>query len=577
MPAMPDPRDPVDSAPMSDRVVIRRALVSVYDKTGLEPLVRALHGAGVEIVSTGSTAATIEGLGLPVTSVEQVTEFAEMLDGRVKTLHPRIHAGLLADQDDAGHMAALEASASLRSSSWCRTSTRSAQTVASGPRRGCVEQIDIGGPAMVRSSAKNHASVASWWIRPPTPTSSKRSGPAGSRLAQRQRLALAAFRHTADYDMAVAGWLGSAVAPDDVVDDTATGFPGWIAQSFERAGVLRYGENPHQRAALYVTPGTDLGIAHAEQLPARRCLQQLHRRGRRLAGGSRLRRALRSDHQARQPVRHRARFRHRGGAPQGARLRSGERLRGVVAANRPVSTAMADQLADVFTEVVVAPGFDDGVVEAPRPQEEPAAASGPADGLGHGPTSSVRGAARAECRPDRHAGDAPANWTLATGAPADPRRCATSASPGAPSARSSRTPSCWPRTRPASAWGWGRSTGSIAARLAVDRAGDRAAGAVAASDAFFPFPDGLEILLAAGVRAVVQPADLYVTSWRRTRRRPSARRCTSPAPGISPIDVAEVVDESFEGADLRGRTFEDTDFVRCRFDEAALEDAAAPP
>ena len=225
---------------MTDRVVIRRALVSVYDKTGLEPLMRALHGAGVEIVSTGGTAATIERLGIPVTPVEQVTEFAEMLDGRVKTLHPRIHAGLLADQGDAGHMAAIDAVGIAPFQLLVSNLYPFVQTVASGATAAeTIEQIDIGGPAMVRSSAKNHASVAVV-VDPgtyPEVIDAVRSG--GFTLAQRQRLALAAFRHTADYDMAVAGWLGAAVTPDDVVEDAATGFPGWIAQSFERAALLR--------------------------------------------------------------------------------------------------------------------------------------------------------------------------------------------------------------------------------------------------------------------------------------------------------------------------------------------------
>jgi phosphoribosylaminoimidazolecarboxamide formyltransferase/IMP cyclohydrolase len=507
MPAMPDPRDPVDSAPMSDRVVIRRALVSVYDKTGLEPLVRALHGAGVEIVSTGSTAATIEGLGLPVTSVEQVTEFAEMLDGRVKTLHPRIHAGLLADQDDAGHMAALEALGIPPFQLLVSNLYPFAQTVASGATAaGAVEQIDIGGPAMVRSSAKNHASVAVV-VDPasyPDVIEAIRSG--GFTLVQRQRLALAAFRHTADYDMAVAGWLGSAVAPDDVVDDTATGFPGWIAQSFERAGVLRYGENPHQRAALYVTPGTDLGIAHAEQLAGKEMSYNNY---------TDADAAWRAVHDFVEPCVAIIKHANPCGIALGSDIAEAHRkahacdpvsaFGGVVAANRPVSTAMADQLADVFTEVVVAPGFDDGVVEAlARKKNLRLLLARPTDSAtDQRPVSGgllVQSADRIDTP-----GDAPANWTLATGAPADPAtlrdlRFAWRA------VRAVKSNAILLATDEASVGvGMGQVNRVDAARLAVDRAGDRAAGAVAASDAFFPFPDGLEILLAAGVRAVVQP------------------------------------------------------------------------
>jgi phosphoribosylaminoimidazolecarboxamide formyltransferase / IMP cyclohydrolase len=491
---------------VTDRVVIRRALVSVYDKTGLEPLVRTLHSAGVEIVSTGSTAAAIERLGIPVTTVEQVTEFPEMLDGRVKTLHPRVHAGLLADQDDAEHMAALDALGIAPFQLLVSNLYPFAQTVAAGVTVAeTIEQIDIGGPAMVRASAKNHASVAVV-VDPgsyPDVIEAVRSG--GFTLAQRQRLALAAFRHTAGYDMAVAGWLGSAVAPDDVVDDTA-GFPGWIAQSFERAAVLRYGENPHQRAALYVTPGTDLGIAHAEQLAgkemsynnytdadaawravhdfAEACVAIIkHANPCGIAVGSDVAEAHRKAH-ACDPV---------------------SAFGGVVAANRPVSKTMADQLADIFTEVVVAPAFDDGVVEAfARKKNLRLLRARPTDAVTEQRPVSGGLLVQSTDRIDMP-GDDPANWTLATGAPADPAtlrdlRFAWRA------VRAVKSNAILLAADEASVGvGMGQVNRVDAARLAVDRAGDRAAGAVAASDAFFPFPDGLEILLAAGVRAVVQP------------------------------------------------------------------------
>ena len=492
---------------MTDRVVIRRALVSVYDKTGLEPLMRALHGAGVEIVSTGGTAATIERLGIPVTPVEQVTEFAEMLDGRVKTLHPRIHAGLLADQGDAGHMAAIDAVGIAPFQLLVSNLYPFVQTVASGATAAeTIEQIDIGGPAMVRSSAKNHASVAVV-VDPgtyPEVIDAVRSG--GFTLAQRQRLALAAFRHTADYDMAVAGWLGAAVTPDDVVEDAATGFPGWIAQSFERAAVLRYGENPHQRGALYVDPGTDLGIAHAEQLAGKEMSYNNY---------TDADAAWRAVHDFAQPCVAIIKHANPCGIAVGSDIAEAHRkahdgdpvsaFGAVVAANRPVTMAMADQLADIFTEVVVAPNFDDGVVEAfarkknlrlllARPRGSATEQRPVSGGL------LVQSADLIDAP-----GDDPANWTLATGASAD---AATLRDLGFAwrAVRAVKSNAVLLAVDEASVGvGMGQVNRVDAARLAVDRAGDRAAGAVAASDAFFPFPDGLEILLAAGVRAVVQP------------------------------------------------------------------------
>jgi phosphoribosylaminoimidazolecarboxamide formyltransferase/IMP cyclohydrolase len=491
---------------VTDRVVIRRALISVFDKTGLEPLVRALHGAGVEIVSTGSTAATIERLGIPVTTVEQVTEFAEMLDGRVKTLHPRIHAGLLADQHDPGHLAALDVLGIAPFQLLVSNLYPFAQTAASAATAAeTIEQIDIGGPAMVRASAKNHGSVAvvvdtgSY----PDVIQAVRSG--GFTLAQRQRLALAAFRHTADYDMAVAGWLGSAVAPDDV-DDTATGFPGWIAQSYERAAVLRYGENPHQRAALYVAPGTDLGIAHAEQLAGKEMSYNNY---------TDADAAWRAVHDFAEPCVAIIKHANPCGIAVGSDVAEAHRkahscdpvsaFGGVVATNRAVSVAMADQLADIFTEVVVAPGFEDGVVEAfARKKNVRLLLARPTDSsTEQRPVSGgllVQSADRIDTP-----GDDPVNWTLATGAPADSAtlrdlRFAWRA------VRAVKSNAILLAADEASVGvGMGQVNRVDAARLAVDRAGDRAARAVAASDAFFPFPDGVEILLAAGVHAIVQP------------------------------------------------------------------------
>src|SRR5215218_4922113 len=232
---------------MSDagRRPIRRVLMSVYDKTDLVPTAQALAAAGAEIVSTGSTARVIAEAGLPVTPVEQVTGFPECLDGRVKTLHPAVHAGILADRRKAEHVAQLDELGIAPFDLVVVNLYPFTETVASGASPDeCVEQIDIGGPAMVRAAAKNHPSVAV--VVDPARYGDVLTAVAagGFTLAERQSLAAGAFRHTASYDIAVASWMGNVLAPDD----DGSGFPGWVGATWQRADVLRYGENPHQRA-----------------------------------------------------------------------------------------------------------------------------------------------------------------------------------------------------------------------------------------------------------------------------------------------------------------------------------------
>ena len=253
-----------DVAPDAEgRLEIRRALLSVYDKGGLEDLAQELYAAGVEIVSTGSTAARIAALGIPVTEVATLTGFPECLDGRVKTLHPRVHAGILADLRLDQHRQEL---ADLEIEPFQLVVSNLypfAATVASGASADeSIEQIDIGGPAMVRAAAKNHSSVAIVTSpdRYAAVVSAVRAG--GFTMAERRALAVEAFRHTATYDVAVASWMGSFLAPDD----EGSGFPGWVGGVWQRAEVLRYGENPHQRAALYVAEPASGGLARAEQL-----------------------------------------------------------------------------------------------------------------------------------------------------------------------------------------------------------------------------------------------------------------------------------------------------------------------
>ena len=491
-----------------ERTPVRRALVSVSDKTGLVELAAALHSAGVQLVSTGSTAARIAEAGIPVSAVEEVTGFPECLDGRVKTLHPGVHAGLLADRRRSDHVAALRQLGIAPFDLLIVNLYPFAATVASGSdTEECVEQIDIGGPAMVRAAAKNHASVAvvvdpgryDWLVE------RVRSG--GFTLVERQALAVAAFRHTASYDIAVASWMGATLAPE--AGDAEEGFPSWLATSWQRADVLRYGENPHQRAALYLTDGARGGLASAQQLHGKQMSFNNY-----VDADAAVRAAY--DHGA--PcvaiVKH--------ANPCGIAVSGVDDIAdahakahacdpvsafgGVIAANRPVTVAMAEQIAEVFTEVVVAPGYTDGAVDVLARKKnvrllvigEPARGGVELRPLTGGVLVQDRDALDA-------AGDDPANWTLACGDPADTDTLADLAFAWRACRAVKSNAIVVARGRATVGVGMGQVNRVDAARLAVTRAGDRCAGAVAASDAFFPFPDGLQVLLDAGVRAVAQP------------------------------------------------------------------------
>src|SRR5271165_7458290 len=345
------------------KVAIRRALISVYDKTGLAELATGLQAAGVQIVSTGTTAATIAAAGVPVTAVEEVTGFPECLDGRVKTLHPAVHAGLLASMASASHREQLRDLGIEPFELLVSNLYPFEQTVASGASPAeCVEQIDIGGPAMVRAAAKNHASVAV--ITSPADYTAVLVALAGGgfTLEQRRRLAAQAYAHTAGYDAAVSTWFASVYAPDDIAAET--GWPDVTAAVWTRRDVLRYGENPHQRAALYGAGASGAGIAAARVLhgkamsynnyvdadAARRaafgfsepCVAIMkHANPCGIALGADLAEAHRKAH-ACDPV---------------------SAFGGVIAANGTVTRAMAAQIADIFTEVIIAPDFEPAALE----------------------------------------------------------------------------------------------------------------------------------------------------------------------------------------------------------------------
>lgn len=481
-------------------MTMRRALISVYDKTGVEALAKALHGAGIGIVSTGSTAAAIAAAGVPVTQVADVTGFPEILDGRVKTLHPAVHGGILADRRKPDHQRTLDEHGIVGIDLVVVNLYPFTQTVASGAgTEECIEQIDIGGPAMVRAAAKNHANTAVV-VSPadyPQVIAVVEAGE-GFTDAQRRDLAVKAFRHTADYDVAVASWLGSLSGTER--------FPGWVAATWQRAEVLRYGENPHQAAALYIDE-RGRGLAHAEQLHGKQMSYNNY-----VDADAAHRAAWDFPQPAAAIIKHA----NPCGIAVGEDLLAAYRgafdtdpvsaFGGVVAVNRPVTVDVAEAMAEIFLEVVVAPEFDPAALEvlrakknirllvAPR-REVPVDVRFISGGL------LMQGADAVDA-----SGDDPANWTVACGEHVDAETLRDLAFAWRACRAVKSNAILLAKGQAAVGVGMGQVNRVDAARLAVARAGeDRAAGAVAASDAFFPFPDGLEVLLDAGVRAVVQP------------------------------------------------------------------------
>jgi phosphoribosylaminoimidazolecarboxamide formyltransferase/IMP cyclohydrolase len=487
------------------KIAIRRALISVYDKTGIDELARGLHEAGVEIVSTGSTAARIRDLGVPVTAVEDVTGFPEILGGRVKTLHPHVHAGLLADQGNPEHVAKLDELGIAPFQLLVANLYPFLETAFSGAEPPeVIEQIDIGGPAMVRASAKNHGSMTV--VVDPgrygDVVEAARSG--GFDLAQRRAFARQAFRHTADYDIAVASWLGNVVA----ADDEGSQFPGWIAASWERAAVLRYGENPHQRAALYVDKYARDGLAQAEQLSGKEMSFNNY------VDADAARRAA---YDFAEPCVAIIKHANPCGIAIGADMAEAHRKAhacdpvsaygGVIATNRPVTAALAEQVADIFTEVVVAPGFDDDALALlTRKKNLRLLVAGPIENAPRNEIRHISGGMLLQSADRIDAeGDDPSTWTLAAGEAADDAtlRDLTFAWRAIRAVKSNAI--LLAHDGATVGVGMGQVNRVDSCRLAVARAGERVAGSVAASDAFFPFADGPQVLLDAGVRAIVQP------------------------------------------------------------------------
>ena len=555
--AVPTAHVPTEGLVSPDRVPVRRALISVYDKTGLLPLAHALADAGVEIVSTGSTAATIAAAGLAVTSVEEVTGFPECLEGRVKTLHPAVHAGILADRRKPDHLDQLATLGVTPIDLVVVNLYPFTDTVASGaPFDACVEQIDIGGPTMVRAAAKNHPAVAVVTSpdRYEDVAAAVREG--GFTLAGRRRLAAEAFAHTAAYDAAVSTWMAAQIEAGGVAHATdsaeveASGPaapPAYVGVGYERLASLRYGENPHQRAAVYRIAGASGGVAGA---------RQLHGKAMSYNNYTDTDAAVRAAYDHGQAVTV-AVVKHAN--PCGIAVSAcgdvAEAHRkahacdpvsaygGVIATNTVVTAEMARQIKPIFTEVVAAPAFDDEAVEilstkknlrlllVEAPQRE-----------GYEIKQVSGGAVIQERDVLDAAGDDPSTWTLAAGPAADDALLADlvfawrsvravrsnavllahdGATVGVGMGQVNRVDSCKLAVERANTLG-ARSTGDAALDgsqqekgavggadaadvLAGAAAPQRARGAVAASDAFFPFADGLQVLIDAGVRAVVQP------------------------------------------------------------------------
>ena len=481
----------------SERKAIKRALISVYDKSGLVELATSLHKHGVEILSTGSTAKAIATAGIPVTAVEEYTDFPEMMGGRVKTLHPRIHGGILADQNNPEHMAAIHSHDIAPFGLIVINLYPFAETIATNSDYAeCIEQIDIGGPSMLRGAAKNHGSVAV--VSNPSQYSAIYEAlPAGGfTFAERQRLAMHTFRATAEYDSTIAEWLGGELGLADE----------WRSFIWKKMAGLRYGENPHQAANLYSgAPGG--GLAGATPLHGKEMSFNNY-----TDGDAALRAAF--DHSG--PCVAIIKHANPCGIAVGSSIAEAHRkahecdpvsaFGGVIAANRIVTKEMADQVSEIFTEVIIAPGYEDGAVEIlakkpsirilsvenyETPREELRPISG---GL------LIQGSDLIDAD-----GDSRQHWKQVSGPELSPDVLADLHFAWR-SVRAVKSNAILLAKGGASVGvGMGQVNRVDSARLAVSRSGTRAQGSVAASDAFFPFADGLEILLDAGISAVVQP------------------------------------------------------------------------
>ena len=480
------------------RKPIRRALVSVYDKDRLLEIGKALSSAGVEILSTGSTAKNLADAGIAVTEVSSYTGFPEIMGGRVKTLHPRVHGGILADQNNPEHLAAIAELDIAPFDLVIINLYPFAATIASGANfEESIEQIDIGGPSMLRGAAKNHGSVAVICQTSQYDQLLEAVKAGGFTEPERRQLALEVFRTTAEYDFAIATWLGQSDGKD---------LPEWFGHIWKQENSLRYGENPHQSAAIY--SGGSAGIVGAEQL---------HGKEMSFNNYTDAEAAWRAVLDHRDPAV--AIMKHAN--PCGVAVCElgvavayqhahecdpVSAFGGVVAANRKVDIAMAEPLSKIFTEVVIAPDYDADALELLMKKPSIRILKCDVKSINPFELRPVSGGVLLQATDLIDAyGDSPANWTQVSGEPVDVQTMKDLEFAWR-SVRSVKSNAILLAKSTASVGiGMGQVNRVDSARLAVSRAGDRVSGSVAASDAFFPFADGLQILIDAGVRAVVQP------------------------------------------------------------------------
>lgn len=481
-----------------DLVPVRRALVSVSDKEGLVPFARGLAAAGAEIVSTGSTAEALEEVGVAVVPVSEVTGFPEMMGGRVKTLHPAIHAGILADKDDPGHLRELEERGLQPFDLVVVNLYPFERTVASGSsEREVVEQIDIGGPTLVRAAAKNLGSVGvvvEPERYPQVLAAVEKQG--GLPRGLREELAEEAFAHVAAYDAAISSWFAGR-APG--AEPAAVVVPG-----YERVAGLRYGENPHQAAALYreVLSAGPLGGAEVLQGKEMSFNNWLDAEAARALTGW-------LEPPAAVIVKHH----NPCGAAEAGSLADAYRAAldsdpvsafgGVVAFTGEVDEETAKAMADVFTEVVIAPGFAEGalaafadrknlrVVRAPLPEGERMEVR-PIEGGALVQKADLVRESREQTKVATKREPTDEEWASLLFAW---RVAARVKSNAVVLARGTATVGV----------GAGQMSRVDSVEIAARKAGDRSEGSVMASDAFFPFRDALDRAAGAGVRAVIQP------------------------------------------------------------------------
>jgi len=508
------------------RIPLRRAIISVYDKTGVEELARGLHEAGCEIVSTGSTASVIARAGVPVTPVDSVTGFPECFDGRVKTLHPLIHGGILADRRLESPRQQMKELGVTAVDLVVVNLYPFQDTVASGASSDeCVEKIDIGGPTMVRAAAKNHESVAIV-VDPQAYGATIEAAQAGGfTLEERKILAAQAFAHTAAYDVAVATWMSQTLLDND--------HPTFVGGAWKQKAVLRYGENPHQAAGIYTADGESGGLANARQLGGKEMSYNNYQ-----DTDAAIRAAFDHDEPCVAIIKHA----NPCGVAIGTDIAQAHRnahacdpvsaYGGVIAANREVTLELAQQVKPIFTEVIAAPSFEPAALELLQTKKNLRILE--VDGQNADvDLHPITGGVLVQERDKLDApGDNPANWTLVSGEPADAATLRdllfawrtvravksnailladSGATVGVGMGQVNRVDSCRLAVERANTLGLtvesatdsaGGADGSSVASAAVP---ERARGAVAASDAFFPFADGFNVLADAGVRAVVQP------------------------------------------------------------------------